>query len=357
MLLSFFYYVLCFIEKITINERNYYPFGLLQKGYNNTVSANVNSVADNFQYNGKENNDELGLNWIDFGARNYDASLGRWMNIDPLAEMSYNLTPYRFSGNNPVLFKDYNGLWEFVFDEESGTLSLNRQEGDSYDTFLEQTGLSGGQARKLFGVKKKELQKKLNKGGADSFAVSELNEESALGRTLQGAEKALSEGNKELAETSPDADGINNCFNCAINLSTDGQVDSNPLNIADLSNPESLTTSLSTGWGFDNRLARDYRNVSKPKSGDVIRYSQGNGKNADHASIFLLQNDNGVQVFSKNGVSNANPYAIMLQSEMVQTFGYGQAIGRQGYTTEVENAEGQTTTVTKSDSSPYYRKN
>ena len=38
-------------------------------------------VAQKFGYNGKELNEELGLQWHDFGARNYDASLGRWMNI------------------------------------------------------------------------------------------------------------------------------------------------------------------------------------------------------------------------------------------------------------------------------------
>jgi RHS repeat-associated protein len=61
-----------------IEENNYYPFGLKHKGYNDYI-PNTNK----FKYNGKELQDELGLNMYDYGARNYDPALGRWMNIDP----------------------------------------------------------------------------------------------------------------------------------------------------------------------------------------------------------------------------------------------------------------------------------
>ena len=92
-----------------IEENNYYPFGLQHKGYNNVV----NGTHYPFGYNGKEENDELGLEWLDFGARNYDASLGRWMNVDPLAEKMRRHSPYNYAFNNPIFFIDPDGREPF----------------------------------------------------------------------------------------------------------------------------------------------------------------------------------------------------------------------------------------------------
>ena len=96
-----------------MEENHYYPFGLKHNGYSPTqkifamstpphvVLTPVLNSADatyKYKYNGKELQDELGLDLYDYGARNYDPAIGRWLNIDPLAEKSrrFSILVYRY---------------------------------------------------------------------------------------------------------------------------------------------------------------------------------------------------------------------------------------------------------------------
>ncbi|WP_421802544.1 RHS repeat-associated core domain-containing protein [Flagellimonas sp.] len=88
-----------------VEENNYYPFGLRHKGYNSVI----NGKHHPYTYNGKEEQEELGLNWLDYGWRNYDPALGRWINIDPLAEDYHGLSPYSYVSNSPLISIDPDG--------------------------------------------------------------------------------------------------------------------------------------------------------------------------------------------------------------------------------------------------------
>ena len=84
----------------TVMETNhYYPFG------GTFASSNVQP----YKYNGKELDTKNGLNWYDYGARHYDAVLGRWHVVDPLGEKYYSTSPYAYCLNNSVNLIDLDG--------------------------------------------------------------------------------------------------------------------------------------------------------------------------------------------------------------------------------------------------------
>ena len=115
-----------------LSTHDYYPFGLEWQdgGYKYT-------------YNGKEKNAEFGLDWLDYHNRWLDPVTGRWNGVDPLAEEMSEWSTYNYTFGNPIKFVDPDGLspqWIPEFDKKTRTISYVAEDGDSYQTFVDQYG-------------------------------------------------------------------------------------------------------------------------------------------------------------------------------------------------------------------------
>ena len=116
---------------------SFYPFGMNIKGLT-TFNLKVDSrySPNEYLYNGKIFQDELGLDWLDYGARFYDAQLGRWHSPDPLEQYE---SGYVYVGNNPISMNDPSGMWaERIHDKLSssyidryGKVLWHKDDGDN----------------------------------------------------------------------------------------------------------------------------------------------------------------------------------------------------------------------------------
>lgn len=110
----------------TVEEMNhYYPFG--------GVFGNIGNVQP-YKYNGKELDAKKGLNWYDYGARHYDAALGRFATMDPLAEKYNSTSPYAYCGDNPVNFVDLDGRMKVIYNPD-GTYKETTNNNWFHNTF------------------------------------------------------------------------------------------------------------------------------------------------------------------------------------------------------------------------------
>ena len=112
------------VENGVVVERNdYYPFGARHERGDYVESDN------RYKYNGKEEQLTGGLGWLDYGARMYDAGIGRWWSVDPLGEEYAHLSPYNYCSNIPNLLVDPTGSYLTHYVDENYNVLLQTDDG------------------------------------------------------------------------------------------------------------------------------------------------------------------------------------------------------------------------------------
>jgi RHS repeat-associated protein len=122
--------------KHTSYNTSLYDFVEVENGndyYVNIAPVSGDNLAYKYKYNGKELQDELSLNWYDYQARNYDPAIGRWMNIDPLAEKSRRFSPYTYALNNSVFFIDPDGMQAIANEDWVEYTTKDGKQSITYD--------------------------------------------------------------------------------------------------------------------------------------------------------------------------------------------------------------------------------
>lgn len=167
-----------------IEENNYYPFGLKHKGYNSNVSSNANSAASKFKYNGKELQEALGYNVYDYTARHYDPAIGRWLQLDPLAEKMTRHSPYNYAFDNPIYFVDPDGMepmdW---FKNKKGNIVWFDNKSESFTN-------DDGQWENI-GSNEQEVKESLGIDGNTTYEFNSLEAVSFVGSDGSGNRMAV----------------------------------------------------------------------------------------------------------------------------------------------------------------------
>ncbi|WP_054508748.1 DUF6443 domain-containing protein [Chryseobacterium sp. ERMR1:04] len=100
---------------------DFYPFGLEFGG----GGSNSGSTSPNYNYGFQEQEKQQDTGWSSFKWRNYDSTMGRFFNVDPLSEKYNTWSTYAFSGNRIIDARELEGLEPKIVNETKDKMNVN----------------------------------------------------------------------------------------------------------------------------------------------------------------------------------------------------------------------------------------
>jgi RHS repeat-associated protein len=138
-----------------VEKYDYYPFGKQHGDYHT-------GYIHPYRYNGKELENAMGIDWLYYGARMMEPEWGRFTTPDPLAEKYYDVSPYAYCGNNPMIIIDPDGMDNYVLNRD-GNIVLLEINNDETNTIYAQVGKGSINRQKSVIVSKSFLESKDSK--------------------------------------------------------------------------------------------------------------------------------------------------------------------------------------------------
>ena len=111
-----------------MEEFHYYPFGMRMEGDYFRKLRHFPAKGNAYQYNGKELYTDLGFDWMPYGARYYDAAVGRFVGVDPLADQFAWVSVYNYAENSPIANIDLHGFQKVSINDINSGGQIHRRD-------------------------------------------------------------------------------------------------------------------------------------------------------------------------------------------------------------------------------------